>query len=114
MFEDLEDDRTFVVDSAIKHNLGSKDEIELYEELSIALELMEDSGFSIIESSIKNGINFDIVTPYPDGLPENVGVLFFSVNPKYIVTCQEPELHDVFRKRFNLDTRHFKIKIKKR
>ena len=42
---DLEDDRMFVIDSAIKHKLGTKEEIELYEELSLALELMEDEEF---------------------------------------------------------------------
>ena len=86
---DVEDDRMFVIDSAIKHNLGTKEEIELYEEISLALELMEDEKFCIASSSIGGGIDFGISTPYPHGLPEKVGLLFFGVSTDFDVKVKE-------------------------
>ena len=84
-----EDNRTFVVDTAIKHNLGSKDEIELYEELSLALELMEDDSFNVVDSNIGSGIDFGISTRYPHGLPESVGTMFFNISTDYSVKVKE-------------------------
>jgi len=86
---DLEDDRMFVVETAIKHRLGSKEEIELYEELSLALELMDDESFSVTDSSIGGGIDFGIATRFPHGLPENVGNLFFNISTDYDVKVKE-------------------------
>lgn len=84
-----DDDRTFVIEGAIKHNLGSKEEIELYNELSLAMELMEDNGFNVVNSSIGGGIEFGITTRFPHGLPENVGTMFFNICPKFDVSIKE-------------------------
>ena len=102
-----EDDRVFVVESAIKNNLGSKDEIQLYEQLSLALELMEDKTFDIVESEINDGIYFGIATKFPCPLPENVGILFFNISPEYNINIKETS-------RFVYDgERYFVISIKK-
>lgn len=85
----LSEGRESVIDDAIMCGHGSKEEIELYERLSIALELMEDNSFSVENSKIDNGIDFDIITPYPDGLPEKVGALFFNINTAFDVKCEE-------------------------
>lgn len=84
-----EEDRVFVVESAIKNNLGSKDEIQLYEELSLALELMDDKTFNIAHSEINNGIDFGITTKFPYPLPENVGIMFFNISPEYDIKIKE-------------------------
>jgi len=84
-----EDRRTFVIESAIKNKLGTPDEIRLYEQLSLALELMKDNSFSIADSGIGGGINFGIVTKFPYPLPENVGLLFFNISSKYDVSIKE-------------------------
>jgi hypothetical protein len=86
---DVDDEKMFVVDSAIQHKLGSKEEIELYEEMSLALELMDDQSFRVANSSINNGVAFGIVTKYPHGLPENVGTLFFNVSTNFDVKIKE-------------------------
>jgi len=85
----LGEDRESVIDEAIMYRYGSKEEIELYERLSLVLELMEDNSFSIENSGIKDGIDFNIITPYPDGLPEKVGALFFNVSTAFNVKCEE-------------------------
>jgi hypothetical protein len=102
---DVDDDRMFVIDSAIKHKLGSKDEIELYEELSLALELMENEKFRVDGSGIGGGIDFSITTPYPHGLPEKVGSLFFNVSTDYNVKVKETS-ECVYN-----SERHFVVKI---
>ena len=104
---DLEDDRMFVIDSAIKHKLGTKEEIDLYEELSLALELMEDEEFEVVGSGIGGGIDFSIVTEYPKPLPEKVGMLFYNISPNFEVSCKETDTYA------DRDERHFQFKIKK-
>ena len=84
-----DDDRTWVIEGAIKHNLGSKDEIELYNELSLAMELMEDNSFNVVDSGIGGGIEFGITTKFPHGLPENVGTMFFNVDSGFDVSVKE-------------------------
>jgi hypothetical protein len=84
-----DDNRTFVVESAIKNNLGDPEEIRLYEELSLALELMQDNSFKVIDSGIGGGIDFGITTRFPHGLPENVGMLFFNVGSDFSVSIKE-------------------------
>jgi len=90
---DVEDDRMDVVDSAIKCKLGTKEDIELYEELSLALELMNKDDFRVEGSRINNGIDFNIMTPYPNGLPESVGTLFFNVSTDYKVCICETNFY---------------------
>ena len=104
---DFDDDRMFVVESAIKNKLGSREEIELFEELSLALELMEDDSFKIAGTGIGGGLDFSIVTQYPDGLPEKIGLLFFGISTDFDDKCQETSTYA------ENDERHFQIKIKK-
>lgn len=102
-----EDDRMFVTDSAIMHSLGTPEEIELYKELSLALELMENDNFHVCGSGIGGGIDFSINTPYPDGLPENVGALFFNISNKFDVKIKE-----ISESTYSVE-RKFAVKIKK-
>ena len=86
---DEDDDRTWVIEGAIKHNLGSKEEIELYNELSLAMELMEDNDFNVVDSGIGGGIEFGITTRFPHALPESVGTMIFNVDPGFDVSVKE-------------------------
>jgi len=109
MIEYEEDDRrTFVIDSAIKNNLGNREEIQLYEQLSLALELMEDDTFNIVDSEINNGINFGITTRFPYPLPENIGIMFFNIDSEYDVNIKETS------KFVYNGERYFAVTIKKR
>ncbi len=103
---DYNEEGTFVIDSAIQNELGSKEEIALYEELSLALEIMEDDSFNVIYSGIGGGIDFGITTPYPHGLPENIGALFFNIDFRFEVNVQETA------KSALIDERYFQINIK--
>jgi hypothetical protein len=103
------DDDMFVVNSAIKNKLGSREEIELYQELQLALDLMNnnDDEFEVRGSSIGNGLEFDITVPYPKPLPEKIGQLFFNISPKFSVDCKETNTY------LYEGNKHFHIKIKK-
>lgn len=91
--EDLEDDyRMCITEYARQHNTGDKRDIQLYEELSLALNLMQDNSFKVIDSRICNGLDFQIVTKYPDGLPANIGTMFFNVDNNYSVSITETPL----------------------
>ena len=103
---DYDEDRTFIVDTAMMSELGSKEEIDLYNELSVALELMEGE-FDVVDSDINNCVSFQITTKYPHGLPDNIGVMFFSVDPSFNVDIKETSRY-VFA-----GERHFEIKLKK-
>ena len=106
MIDYEENDRVFVVESAIKNNLSGREEIQLYEELSLALELMSDD-FNIVHSEICNGIDFGITTRFPHGLPENVGALFFNIDFDYDVSIKETS------KYVYAGERYFVVNIKK-
>jgi hypothetical protein len=84
-----DDNRTDVIEAAIKNNLGDPEEIKLYEELSLALELMQDNSFKVVDSGINNGIEFGISTRFPHPLPENVGMMFFNTSPDFDVSIKE-------------------------
>ena len=88
---EVEDSRMNLADDSYGYNLGSCEEIKLYEHLSLALELMEEhsDNFKVIGSGIGGGIDFHISTPYPDGLPESVGSLFFNVSTDFKVEVNE-------------------------
>ena len=86
---DESDDRTWVMEGAIKNNLGDKEEIELYNELSLAMELMEDNSFNVADSGIGGGIEFGITTRFPHPLPESVGTMFFNIDTKFDVSIKE-------------------------
>lgn len=104
--DDIDEERMFVTETAIRHKLGSKEEIQLYEQLSVALEMMEDSTFKVAGSGIGGGIDFSIVTPYPDGLPFNVSSMFFNVSTNFDVDIKETPLYA------HCGERHFQVKIK--
>jgi len=97
-----------VVESAIKHELGSKEEIELYGQLSYTLELINNDDFKVTDSDINHGLNFGISTPYPHGLPESVGNLFFNVDLNFDVSIKETS-----KCVYNLE-RYFDVRIEKR
>ena len=89
---DYEDECQFVVETAIKNNLGDPEEIQLYNELSIAMELDDDNNnYNVVGSGIGDGVNFDITTSYPDGLPENIGTMFFNVDNSFSVDVIESQ-----------------------
>ncbi len=102
-----EDDRGWIVDGAIIHNLGTPEEIQLYNELSMALELDKNDNYDVVNSGIGGGIDFGITTPYPDGLPENVGAMFFNVDTKFDVKVQETMICA------SVGERYFEISLKK-
>ena len=102
-----DDDRTFVIDAAIKNNLGSREEIELYNELSLAMELMEDNNFNVVDGGIGNGIDFGITTRFPHGLPEDVGTMFFNIDSGFDVSVKETS------KCVYAGERYFAVNIKK-
>ena len=104
---DESDDRTFVIDAAIKNNLGTPEEIELYNELSIAMELMEDDSFNVVDEGIGDGIDFGITTRFPHPLPESVGMLMFNVSTDFDVSVKETS-QCVYA-----GERHFAVNIKK-
>ncbi|MBN1637333.1 MAG: hypothetical protein JW866_00070 [Ignavibacteriales bacterium] len=86
---DEDDKRTFVIESAIINKLGTPEEIRLYEQLSLALELMQDNSFNVADSEISNGINFGITTKFPHELPEKIGLMFFNINTGFDVSIKE-------------------------
>jgi hypothetical protein len=110
--EELEDERIFVVENARKNNKGSKEEIELYEELTLALDLMQNDSFRVDGSRICNGLEFHIVTQYPNGLPLNVGSMFFNVNASYDVKVHETPLY-INGRHNDPGEMNFQINIKK-
>ena len=70
---------------------NEKDEIKLFSELNLAMELDENKNYDLVDCQldIEKGLDFCITTTYPDGLPDNLGVMFFSVDPSFRVNVQE-------------------------
>jgi len=101
------DDRGFVIESAVKNQLGDPEEIQLYSELSLAMELDEDKKYDVVGSGIGNGIDFSITTCYPDGLPEKLGCMFFNVSINFNVNIVETQ------QCASVGERYFKIKLNK-
>ena len=64
--------------------------------------------FSYVSCEIdKRGIVFNIATPYPNGLPEKVGELFFNLDMQYDVQCKEIEdLFDGKEKKFQIQIKN--------
>jgi hypothetical protein len=111
--EDLEDERMCVAEYARQFNTGDKQDIQLYEELSLALELMKNDSFKLIGSRISDGMDFQILTKYPDGLPDNIGIMFFNIDSKYKVSIEETPLFSNGMHNSITET-NFSVKIKKR
>jgi hypothetical protein len=97
-------DRMLNINTSVEH---SEEEIELYKHLSLALELMKNDSFTFEDSGLGNNIWFSITTQYPDGLPENVGMMFFNVSTDYKVEVKELQINTKDNKR------HFHISLKK-
>jgi len=107
---DIEEDNIFVsgYTKPLKYS-GDKESVALYDQLLLALELMKNDSFNVEDSGISVGSNlwFSITTPYPDGLPENIGAMFFNVNNNFDVKVVETEVYATVNKK------HFHIYIKK-
>jgi hypothetical protein len=101
---DIFDHRMLNINTSVEH---SKEEIDLYKELSFALELMKDDNFTVEDSELGKNLWFSITTPYPDGLPVNVSSMFFNVNTNFDVQIRETQ---VYAKECQ---RHFHINLKK-
>lgn len=99
-------DRTSIIDKAIKNNLGDEDEIQLYNQLSIGLELTDDD-FTVVDSRIENGIHFGISTKFPHGLPISVSSMFFNIDFGFNINIKETS-----KRVYNME-RHFQIIINK-
>lgn len=108
---DEENNYIDIFDLAIKNQLGTQNEIQLYQQLIIALELIDDD-FKILYSEINHGIHFAIVTPYPNGLPESIGSLFFNIDLNFDVKIKEildmfdDETH-IKKPEYGIDLSHF-------
>lgn len=100
-------DNMRVIESAITQTIGCKEDIELFEELRLSLELMESDRYNVVTSEINNGINFGISTPYPHGLPVEIGTLFYNTNMNYSINVKETS-----QCVYNVE-RYFEIKIKR-
>lgn len=105
---DEKDNRISIIDSIIKNNNGTKEEIQLYQQLSISLELMANNNFNVINSGIDDGLYFEIITKFPYALPDEISIMFFNIDINYSVSIKETSKYV-----YNLE-RHFLIKIKKR
>jgi len=101
------DMKTFVVESAINNNNSNREEIQLFERLSLAMELFNDYKFNIIEASINDGINFSITTRFPHSLPEDISMMFFHIDLKFNVNIKETS------KYVYAGERHFDVNIKR-
>lgn len=102
-----EDDRDWVAETAIANNSAIPEEISLFKQLDVTMRLDDNKNYNVIGSSIGDGLNFDITTQYPDGLPENVGALFFNIDNNFDVNIVES------KQCANIGQRLFKINVKK-
>ena len=102
--KDVYDDRMLNINTSVSH---SKEEIELYKHLNLALELMENDSFTVEDSGLGKNLWFSITTQYPDGLPEKVGMMFFNVSTDYKVEVKELQMYTKDNKK------HFHITLKK-
>jgi len=99
-----------VIDTQINDSLYRKaqQDIQLYQHIILALELMPEDNFELETTTIKNGrMCFKISTTYPDNLPESIGVLFFCIDSRYDVKIVEQLNYKCIDKRF------FDIELKK-
>ena len=80
---------TSMAEVATENKLRDPEEIKLYEELNLALELDENEDYHVVGSGIGDGIYFHITTQYPNGLPDNISTMFFNVNTDFSLNVQE-------------------------
>jgi len=101
---DVFNDRMLNINTSVNH---SKEEIELYKHLNLALDLMKNDNFTIEDSELGKNLWFSITTQYPDDLPENIGNMFFNVNDNFDVKIEETQIYAGKGKR------HFQVFLKK-
>jgi hypothetical protein len=106
MYNDIDDEKGCLVNTRIDFKQGSKEEIKLYDEMALALELMHNDSFNVEQSGIGNGVYFSITTPYPDGLPLNVGSMFYNVSTDFNVNVKETPVYA------GRGLRHFHVTLK--
>ena len=102
-----EEDMAYQLEFAMNEKIGDKEEIQLFDELNLAMELDEDKNYDIVSKRVNNGIDFSITTPYPDGLPEKLGCMFFNVSTNFNVNIVETQ------QCASVGERYFKIKLNK-
>jgi len=64
------------------------EEFNLFNRLNIKLKALMGDDFTVISSLIGKGIDYNITTPIT-GLPERIGLLFFDIDKKFNVKCEE-------------------------
>ena len=64
------------------------EEFKLFNNINNKLNELIGDDFNIISSWIGNGIDYNITTP-ATGLPERVGLLFFTLDKNFTVRCNE-------------------------
>jgi hypothetical protein len=101
---DVFDDRMLNINTSVDH---SREEIDLYKHLNLALELMKNDSFTVEDSGLGKKLWYSITTPYPDGLPENIGTMFFNVNNNFDVKVEETQIYAGKGKR------HFQVFLNK-
>ena len=90
--EDDEFDSVSMIDEAIMHQKGSREELDLFKQLLRALELMKDDSFELNGCEICQGvIRFVIATNYPKPLPEKIALLFFNADLAFNLSFQETD-----------------------
>jgi hypothetical protein len=104
----INNDDVSIIDSVIR-NGARKEEIQLYEEMSLALDLMNtENNFCVLHKYVeKDTVYFEIATDYPNDLPINVGTLFFNADLNFDVQIKEYQ-HTCYP-----ENRFFNIHLKK-
>ncbi len=93
MFDEVDDiDSVSMIDDAIRCHGGDKEELQLFQELFSALEVMKDDSFNLDNCEINDGVMFVITTDYPNPLPNKVAELFFNADLKFDIIFQETDI----------------------
>jgi hypothetical protein len=94
-----------ISDELIIYELGTPDEIKLFEYLNTTLNfyIANDNidDFIILNSILENGITYNIETDYPNTLPYEVAILFYSIDTKFNVSCEEKNVdNELFKRKY--------------
>lgn len=96
----LDDDYVALIDERICQEAG-REEIQLYEQMLMAMELSYEKNFEIVASNVTTGVvRFEIATQFPDGLPVSIGTMFFNINKNFDVKISECKDISEYNKRF--------------
>src|SRR5208337_4409331 len=83
-----------LIDKGIIYSNVDKQKIIFYQELKLAIDLIQGE-FNLVTSSIsENNMTFLISTKYPDGLPENLALMFFNADLKYNINISECNMYE--------------------